>query len=231
MVANTACRRFERLYANGSRCATTDGSPAGRARRLGRREGACHEAVRRWRTKDGLPAGAFPAGKQMLSRATMLLTVTLMGSEPFCFMALMVRMTGSGQHGARHVAHAHARAAGPRRRQGRTPKTPFETENNASRVNARRNRRLAKCVGCGQKAHGRMIALAEFARTRGALQGGNGFMPKAASANPPRAAEGASAQASLIRFAVGLPIGPSWHCCCVAYGAPPNHLQRCRRIA
>lgn len=42
--------------------------------------------------------------------------------------------------------------------------TPFETENNASRVKARRNRRLAECVGCGQKARGRMIALAEFAQ-------------------------------------------------------------------
>ena len=53
---------------------------------------------------------------------------------------------------------------GLRGRQGRTPKTPFETENNASRVKARRNRRLAECVGCGQKAHSRMIALAEFAQ-------------------------------------------------------------------
>lgn len=38
-----------------------------------------------------------PASEQMLSRATVLLTVALMGSEPFCFMAFMVRITGSGQ--------------------------------------------------------------------------------------------------------------------------------------
>ena len=38
-----------------------------------------------------------PASEQMLSRATVLLTVTLMGSEPPFFMAFMVRMTGSGQ--------------------------------------------------------------------------------------------------------------------------------------
>lgn len=52
----------------------------------------------------------------MLSRATALLTVALMGSEPFCFMAFMVRMTGSGQHGARHVADeacgAHGHVSG-----------------------------------------------------------------------------------------------------------------------
>ena len=35
MVANTACRRFERLYANRRECATTGGATAGQARRLG----------------------------------------------------------------------------------------------------------------------------------------------------------------------------------------------------
>ena len=46
-------------------------------------------------------APGFFASEQMLSRATVLLTVTLMGSEPPFFMAFMVRMTGSGQESPR----------------------------------------------------------------------------------------------------------------------------------
>ena len=43
-------------------------------------------------------------------------------------------------------------------------------------------------------------------------------MSKVAGANLPRTVDGALAQASLIRLAVGLPIESSWHCRCVAYG-------------
>ena len=43
----------------------------------------------------------FFASEQMLSRATVLLTVTLMDSEPPFFMAFMVRITGSGQESPR----------------------------------------------------------------------------------------------------------------------------------
>ena len=96
---------------------------------------------------------------------------------------------------------------GLRGRQGRTPKTPFETENNASRVKARRNRRLAECVGCGQKAHSRMIALAEFAQALPYCK--KRLLPcqrRQALIFPERQG-GASGQASLIRFAAALPIG------------------------
>ena len=55
-------------------------------------------------------------------------------------------------------------------------------------------------------------------------------MSKAAGVNLPRAVNGALAQASLIKLAVGLPIGSSRHCRSLTYRAPPNRLQRCRGI-
>ena len=56
-------------------------------------------------------------------------------------------------------------------------------------------------------------------------------MSKETGANLPRAVDGTSAQALLIRFAVGLPIGASRHCRSIAYGISLSHLQRCRGIA
>ena len=101
-----------------------------------------------------------------------------------------------------------------------TPKTPFETENNASRVKARRNRRLAECVGCGQKAHSRMIALAEFAQAMPYCK--KRLLPcqrRQALVFPERQTRGVWAGVAH-KVCRGLAYRNPQHCRCVVYGVP-----------